>query len=276
MIGIVDITGYILRKYPEIKTNLRISQNKASPEVFVKRAVRLSLYAAVGLAIVAFFFFGRSSHPVKLVAIMAGTFAVTLFGVLFFMLNSPKSGMRKRQREIDREVLFAGRYLLIRLQSGSPLITTLSDASKGKGPVAKYFGNIMYEIDTGTPLEEALENGRKYSASPKFKKLIWQLVVVLKTGAEITGSLRETVRAIANEQAIEIKAFGKKLSSILLFYMVVGCVVPSLGLTMMVILASFIGFPLSPVLLTIILVLLGGIQIAFIIMVKASRPMVDL
>ena len=207
---------------------------------------------------------------------MAGTFAVTLFGVLFFMLTSPKSGIRKRQREIDREVLFAGRYLLIRLQSGSPLITTLSDASKGKGPVAKYFGNIMYEIDTGTPLEEALENGRKYSASPKFKKLIWQLVVVLKTGAEITGSLRETVRAIANEQAIEIKAFGKKLSSILLFYMVVGCVVPSLGLTMMVILASFIGFPLSPVLLTIILVLLGGIQIAFIIMVKASRPMVDL
>ena len=276
MIWIVDITGYILRKYPAIKTNLRISHNKSSPEVFVKRAVRLSLLGGAGLAIGAFFFFGKSSAPHKLVGIVLATFVVSAFGLLFFMLNSPKSGIKKRQKEIDREILFAGRYLLIRLQSGSPLITTLADASRSQGSMAKYFREIMYEIDTGMPLEDALENARKYSASPKFKKLIWQLVVVLKTGAEITDSLRETVRGIANEQAIEIKAFGKKLSSILLFYMVVACVVPSLGLTMLVIIASFVGLPLNQVLYVLMLLFLAGVQTMFILLVKASRPLVDL
>ena len=277
VIWIVDITGYILKTRPSIKTDLRISNNKTAPEVFVRRTVKLALFAGAGLGVLSFFFVGKAEMPLlNKIGIVILALVGSFLGILMVMLNSPKAGIRKRQKEIDREILFAGRYLLIRLQSGSPLINTISDAAKGTGSMSKYFREIMYEIDTGTPLEDALENARKYSASEKFKRLLWQLVVVLKTGAEITGSLKETVRSIANQQAIEIKAFGKKLSSILLFYMVIGCVAPSLGLTMLVIIFSFIGLPLPPILLVGILFFLAFVQVAFIILVKASRPMVDL
>ena len=273
----VDFTRLILKEFPDVEIDLRMSRSKFTAEAFIKRGLRFALMASFCFTATAFFIFSEQQESMfVLFLILVGVFVVSFGGILFFIINSPKAKIAKLGKKIDQEVLFAGRFLLIRMQSGSPLVSTLEEAGKSKGDLGKYFRELMYEIDTGTPLEDALEVTRKYCPSDKFKRILWQLIIVLKTGADILDSLRETVKTITKEQEIEIKAFGKKLSSILLFYLVVACVLPSLGLTMFVIISAFLNFELGPIVYTGVMVLLAVVQATFIIMVKASRPMVDL
>jgi len=273
---IVDFTSMILRTFPSIKINLRIAHNKNPPQKFVKRALRLSLYITLTFVVLTFFLFAKGTPLVKLLFLVLIVGVVSFILVAAFMLQSPKSTIRKRQREIDKEVLFAGRYLLVKIESGTPLLNTLTDASKGFGVSAKYFKEIVDDIDTGMPMEDALENARTYNSSDKFRRILWQLVIVLKTGSEITGVLRSTLKSIASEQVIEIKRYAKKLNSLMLFYMIIGIVLPSLGLTMLLIISGFLAIELGNVVLYSILFFLGVIQTAFLIMVRAARPMVDL
>ena len=62
----------------------------------------------------------------------------------------------------------------------------------------------------------------------------------------------------------------------MLFYMVVACVAPSLGLAMLLIIGSFINLELSNSVLFMVLFFLAVVQGAFLVMVKAARPMVEL
>ncbi len=276
MFVIIDFAWFLLKRFPSIKTDLRIAHYKQTPEQFVNRSLRLSLYVSLAFTVLAFFIFAKTLPLPKLLAILPVVFAVSLVAATLFIIQSPKSAIRKRQRDIDKEVLFAGRYLLVKIESGTPLINTLEDASKSYGVSSKYFGEIVHEINTGVPLESALENARAYNSSEKFKRVIWQIVTALKTGSEVTGVLKSTLRSIAAEQAIEIKSYGKKLNSLMLFYMIIGCVVPSLGLTMLVIISGFINLEFTNTVFYSVLFFIAVVQLAFIIMVRSARPMVQL
>ena len=91
---------------------------KDSPPVFIRKIFLTSTYFAVGLAVLFFFVF--SVAGINLIFILPT--ALLLYLMLFvFMLHSPIAAVRKRDREISKEVLFAGRYLLVKLESGIPL-----------------------------------------------------------------------------------------------------------------------------------------------------------
>lgn len=266
----------VARKLPGLKKTLRMARIKQNPEQYVRRALRLALYASFALAATAFFATAKTMPVQKVLAIVPIAMAASFILVFFFLINAPKGTIRKRQREIDKDVLFAGRYLLMKLESGSPIITTLVDASKGYGIAAKYFKEIVDQINTGVPVEDALEEARNYTSSEKFRRVLWQLVTTLKTGTDVTGPLKATLAAIANEQVIEIKEYGKKLNSLMLFYMVMACVAPSLGLTMFLIIGSFINLQISGTVMYSILFLLAMLQGFFLVLIKAARPMVEL
>ena len=276
MVEVFSITTIVARKFPSIKDNLRIAHNKNHPEKFIAKSLRITLYVSITLTFLSFLLFGKTTAPAKLAVLMILVFALSYFFVASFTLQSPKGAIRQRQREIDREVLFAGRFLLIKIESGTPLMNTLADAAKMKGFAAKYFKEIVDDINTGTPLEKALDNARTYNASEKFKRILWQIVTALKTGAEVSDTLRGTLRAVAAEQLIDIKRYGKKLNSLMLFYMVLAIVVPSLGLTMLIIISGFVNFVFNNFILFTMLFFISVIQLAFIIMIKAARPTVEL
>ncbi|MEK6837579.1 MAG: type II secretion system F family protein [Nanoarchaeota archaeon] len=266
----------LVKKFPHLKKDLKMANIKQTPEQFVKKTLRISLFTAVTLAVVAFFVTGKMLPPLKVIVLVPTVFVSSLFVLFMFFMNAPQGTIRKRQREIEKDVLFAGRYLLMKIESGSPIVGTLVDASKGYGVAASYFKEIVGEINTGVPVEDALENARMYTSSEKFKKLLWQLVTTLKTGTDVTGPLKSTLASIANEQLIEIKVYGKKLNSIMLLYMVGACVVPSLGLTMFLIIASFLNIQMNNIMLIGILFFLAILQGVFLLVIKASRPMVDM
>lgn len=270
------IESILARRLHGLKKSLRMAHMKQTPEQYIKRAVRLTIYAALALTAATFFGTAKMMPAKNVIMIMLVVFACSITLVFLFLINAPKGTIRKRQREIDKDVLFAGRYILMKLESGSPIVNTLSDASKGYGIAAKYFKEIMDEINTGIPVEEALESARSYSSSEKLRRVLWQLLVTLKTGTNVVGPLKATLSAIANQQNIEIKEYGKKLNSLMLFYMVVACVAPSLGLAMFLIIGSFINIEISAKVLIGILFMLAVVQGFFLLMIKAARPMVEL
>lgn len=271
----IDVVKLIIRANPGLKRALRMAHIPRTPEQFVKRSVVLALYISVGLSALAFFLFARALG-VKVVPVVFGVFAASMVFATVFIMSTPHGMIRKREKEIDREVLFAGRYLLVKMESGSPLFNSLIDASRSFSASSKYFKEVVDDINTGTPIESALENAREYNASEKFKKVIWQILTALKTGSDVTGALRSTLRTIAKEQMIEIKEYGKKLNSLMLFYMVIACILPSLGVALFIIFASFFDLSISTAHLFAALFGLFVVQLAFIIMIKAARPTIEL
>jgi len=250
-----------------------VAHMRETPKQLVKKAILFSFSSAIAAT---FFIFVILEKQMSSLSILPLSFILVLVFVFLFMLQTPKVYIRKREREINKEVLFAGRYLLVKLESGTPLFNALIDASKSYGVAGKYFKEIVDDINIGTPIEESLENARKYNASKNFRLILWQIVTSLKTGAEIADSLRKTLNQITQEEIIEIKEYGKKLNSLVMFYMIVACVIPSLGVTMIVIVSSFMDLDIGMSHLFMILFFLAIIQFLFISLIKSARPMVNL
>jgi archaeal flagellar protein FlaJ len=233
------------------------------------------MYCAIGFTILGFLFL-VGSMGAMFMAVAPAIFVAGVFLAFFFLMNTPNGIIKKRQKDIDKEVLFAGRYLLVKMESGTPLYNSLIDASKSYGVSGKYFREIIDDISAGTTIEDALENAREFTSSTYFKKILWQLIAALKTGTDVTITLRNTLKTIADSQIIEIKEYGKKLNALMLFYMLAAIVVPSLGITLSILVASFMNLSIPSMFFLVVLFFLSVIQVFFIILVRASRPMMEL
>ncbi len=273
MIGIKDITGFLIKMTPRLKRELRIAHIKISPHDFVRKSFISALYISLMITALLFFLFAKLGVNLLLLLLI---FPSLLFFFYFFMIQSIKGTIRKREREINMEVLFAGRYLLVKMESGTPLFNSLIDASRSYGVSAKYFQEIVDDINTGIPIEEALETAREYNSSEKFKRVIWQIVSAIKSGTDVTESLRGVLKSIAAEQVIEIKAYGKKLNSLMMFYLIIAGVVPSLGITLLIIISGFLQLNIGTPHLIAILFFLAIVQMMFIAIIRSVRPMVNL
>ena len=80
---------------------------------------------------------------------------------------------------------------------------------------------------------------------------------------------------ITKDQINEVNKYGKKLNPLAMFYMIIAVILPSLGVTMLIILSSFIKFELSLAVLVALACFLGFVQFMFIAMVKFSRPAIE-
>ncbi|MBD3313998.1 hypothetical protein GF345_06150 [Candidatus Woesearchaeota archaeon] len=273
MVIIVNIWKIYIRRFPAIKRKLEIAHISTKPEEFIKRSAKAALTLSAVLALTAFFMISAFDANI-LYAILA--FPALFLAFFFFMMHTPDVRIRRRQKEIEREVLFAGRYILVKLESGIPFFNALSDAAQAHGVAGKYFQEIVDDINLGTPIEDALENAIENSPSEKFRRILYQITNSLKTGIDVTDTLRGILQQIAEEQVIEIKEYGKKLNSMAMFYMLIGIVVPALGMTMFIIVSSFLSIAISFRYLLFAAFLLAFMQFIFISMFKAIRPTVEI
>ncbi len=246
--------------------------NKKSSD-YIKEKLRSALFAASAIAILTFFLVDKMGESYIFIPIV---FAVCGFMFYNMLIRQVDSEVSKRAKNIDKEVLFAGRFLLVKLNSGKPLINALIEASESYGVANQYFKSIVHEISSGTPLEESLEKAVKYCPSDKMKRILFQINNSLRIGMDVTESLDATLDQITNEQLVEIQKYGKKLSSVTMFYMLGAVVMPSLGLTIFVIIASMINIQADFTLFALIAVVLVIIEFVFLAVFKSIRPNVNI
>ncbi len=255
--------------FPDLKKKMKSAGMAGTSESYIEQAFRGALFLSLGIGILMFFLSLKLSFSM-LVPVLAFLF----FFMALFFLNIKRVDVKilARAKEIDKDVLFAGRFLLVKLNSGRPLINAIIDASNSYGVASKYFKEIVRDIELGTPMEIALENAYKNTPSRRFRKILFQISNSLKIGVDITAPLEATLEEITQEQLIEIQRYGKKLNSIVMFYMLVAIVVPSLGITLFSIIASLVALNIDMGIFSLVLFLLLLMQIMFIAVFKSIRP----
>lgn len=263
----------LIKPSKKLKDELKTAHLDIPAKKFVKRNIMVSFYLSAGIGFILFMVFQklRISITFTLVSIVALYFM--FFG---FFMNTPKVYIRRREREISKDILFATRYLLIKIDSGEPLLNALTDASKSFGVGGKFFKEIVDDINLGKPIELALEDAVEYNTSKTFKLVLRQIVNSLKTGVDVSTSLKKLLDDITRQQHIQIKVYSRKLNSIMLFYLIIACVLPSLGIAMFVIIASLLNLNLELSTLFVILFFVTIMQLFFIAIIKSARPMVDI
>jgi len=256
-------------KMPDLKEKLRSAGIHKKPVEFVEESLQKGFMMALMLSILSIFIILKNELSIFLVILV---FVVSYMLFFFLMIKRAEVASARREREIDRDVLFAGRFLLVKLNSGKPLINALFEASESYGVAGEYFQEIVEDIKLGTPLEDALENSYRTTPSRKFRKILFQINNALKIGVDVSQPLEAILEEISQEQLIEIQRYGKKLNSIIMFYLLAAIVAPSLGITLFSIVASMMSLHIDFAVFMMIVVLLMITQLIFIGMIKGIRP----
>ena len=268
------IYRYLATKYfPDLRRQLRVAHIDATPEEYVRTVVTKTTMYVLLLSTLLFLLVEQMRWPYTHWVI--GT-AVMLGFAFWFGMKQPVIKAYSRARDIDREVVFAGRYLLVKLNSGKPLINALFDAANSYGVATKYFKEIVRDIELGTPLEEAIERAMKYTPSDSFKKILMQIHNALRLGMNVTRGLEAVLDEIQNKQLIEIEEYGKKLGTVTLFYLLVAVVVPSLGMTILTVLLAFTGIQMDFIRYAAVIFFLVVVNFLFITVFRSIRPGVNI
>ncbi len=244
-----------------------------TPSQFINKNLKIAALYSVLLTILFFFVFQRAKLPY---ALLVPAFIIIFILLFYYFILSIRAKIRKRQRDIDREVLFVGRYLLVKLYSGRPLLNALIETASSRGIAPKYIKEIVDDIDTGSTIEDALNNAMIYSPSEKLRKILFHVNNALQLGIDVTQPLESVLEEITKEEELEIKKYGKKLNSLVIFYMLAAVIVPSLGVAMFIVIASFLNFPISLKGLFILVFFIVVLEFIFMTLFKSIRPMVNL
>jgi pilus assembly protein TadC len=259
--------------FPKLKRNLRIAHLDYSPVQFVSKNLKVALLYSVMFCMAIFFVLAKAK--ISLILILPIFFIVFIM-IFNFLIISVRSKISSRAADIDKEVLFVGRYLLVKIYSGRPLLNALIETSKSRGIAPRYIKEIVDDIDTGSTLEDALDNAMIYSPSDRLRRILFHVNNALQIGVDVTKPLESVLEEITKEEELEIEKYGKKLNSLVIFYMLGAVIIPSLGVAIFVVIASFISFPINLLGLTVLVFFLVVIEIIFITIFKSSRPTVNL
>ncbi len=206
-----------------------------------------------------------------------GLFASLIFSffIFFMQINYPRVYSFRKTRDIEKNLIPSLQDMLVQLESGVPIFQILANiSSSGYGFVSYEFRRAVKEINSGVPQIEALEDLIKRTSSTYFKRVLWQISNGLRSGSDMSVVIKDSIDSLNKEQAIQIQTYGSKLNPLVMFYMLITVIIPSLGITFLTILSSMLGLSGSLVKLmfiaTFIFVLL--IQIMFLGLIKTRRP----
>ena len=263
-----DYIGIIVKRFPYLRMNLAQAGMNIKAEDFVKKKLIDSLIVSVTLTITLFFFLLKTGTSLWFTLL---AFPIVYAGIFFFFINTPKAVAMRKVRDIDHEIAYAGRFLLIEVSAGVPLFDAIKNVADNFEFIGKHFKDIVKRVEIGKPLEQALNEVMELTPSDNFRKLLFSIVNSLKTGADVSQSIEGIVEQISREKIIRLKDYGKKLNPIVMFYLIIAVIAPSLGVAITTLLSSFLGLSLSLTSLLGISFFIGVLQLTFITILDNLR-----
>ncbi|MEK6958049.1 MAG: type II secretion system F family protein [archaeon] len=266
------IGSTIAKSIPALESELKQAEIDIRPSIYGAIMFILAIfYFAFGF-IVSYIFAQRLApeNAVPLSLLLGFVFLAMVFAQLFFY---PKIQVKKKIRSLERNLVFALRTLLIEIRSGVSLFDAIKIIAEGNnGQVSAAFKQAVEKIETGTFQENALEELAENNPSLYFRRTIWQLVNGLKAGADISEIMRALVENLSKEKANQVRRYGNSLRLLSLLYMMLGAIIPALGLTFLIILSSFPQISIDETVFWALLVFIGVGQFMFLGIIKSSRP----
>ncbi len=258
-----------------LENAMRAQGMKISMYQFIRNMMIVSILLAFAVGVAIFVLFkSRTALALPLDFIFAVLIGIVVYMMAFqSFLNYPKRQINSAAKNVERDILFAARDMIISLRSGLPLFNAITSISTGYGDASKEFAKIVEKVQIGTTLEDAIDQTVADSKSPSFKRIMIQAAVSIRAGADITSALQSVIDQLSQERVIELRRYGQRLNAIAMFYMLFGIIVPSMGIAVLSILTTFIAiFTIDFTVLEFALVGIFFLQIIFLLMVTSSRP----
>ncbi len=266
------VEAYLLPRFPNLKQQLKVAKLNVDPKTFVKRALITALSIGFGISlIIGLLCYNYNIHPVF--ALLLFPFITTF--IFFYVMLYPHAKIIHRKWEIDREVIFASRHILISLRSGMPLYDALLGTAEGYGEVSKEIEEIMRRTTAGVPLNHAIRDVAEQTPSENLKRILLQISNALTSGGDVGNALEAITEQISSEQLTSLKAYGQKLNPFIMFYMMFAIIFPSIGMAFAIILFSLVSGGMvnfSKYVLVAVGIFVALLQFLFVNAIESSRP----
>jgi len=265
--------NYITSQFPRLKKTMREARMTETGNEFVLQSLIFSgvmaLFIGIVIAIVLFM-----QNAQWLLGIPS---AIVCYPLLFWArMQYPRAIVAERRRNIDKEVLFAGRHLWIALKGGLPLFDSMLAISKGGyGEVGKEMNRLVEKVLVGVPVDVAAAEVVDDCPSPAFRRILMQMVNSIRSGADVSDSLDVVLDQISREQIINVKEYGQRLNPIVMFYMVLGVIVPALGVSVGLLVLSFAGVNFGFREMMAVVPVVAIIQYMFLSYAEITRPVYE-
>ncbi len=261
----------------KIMPSLEMELKQAGFELSGRDYISIAIFSSIFMFILTFFsFFIVTIFIIPVQKALPISFLIGSFFLIvtfFYIKIYPKLIIKKRILDIERNLLYALRHMYVQITSGVPIFDALVSVSQGNyGAISSEFKSAIKAINTGLPVEKALEQLTLRNPSQYFRRSLWQISNGIKAGSDIGSILKNIVDYIASEQKIMIRRYGSQLNPLTLAYMMIAVIVPSLGITFLMVLSSFSRFPVTENIFWIILIALAIFQFMFLGVIKSKRP----
>ncbi len=260
--------------FPRIKLQLKQAEISIDSVDYLTMSFFSSSFLFLITLILSLMVFAKTSEKSPLIPAAITALLLTLF-VFMQQLMYPRVRASKKVKGIERNLLPALQNMLIELNAGVPLFNIMVSISQSNyGEVSKEFRKVVNQINTGTPQIKALEESAVSNPSIFYRRTIWQLVNGMKGGAEISKVIQESIDLLSDEQLLQVQKYGSQLNPLAMFYMLVAVIMPSLGMTFLIIISSFIKLSETGTkmifwsLLTFVIIF----QFMFLGIIKSKRP----
>ena len=266
-----NISKAMARGLPNLQVDLMRAEVEISPYEYIGMCMASSVIMFIFLFIFLFFM-------TKVGLSIAIGFFVSFFITLIFFfqkLSYPKIYANKRIKSIERNLLPALQNVLIQLNAGVPLFNIfVSIAQGGYGGISLEFEKAVREMNAGRSQIFVLNDLASRNPSAYFRRAIWQISNGIKTGADLASVIQDTISSLSEFQVIQIEKYGGQLKPLAMFYLLVAVIMPSLGTTFIILLASFIAISSFGIKLIFwgMFAIVLMFQLMFMGIIKARRP----
>lgn len=273
-IGLGDI---LLKFSPYVNVNIKQSGISDEYSITAREYISVCFFLAVSLflgssvLITLVLFIGKS----KLLIIGPTLGAIVGAFVYIMLISYPKSIVNRRVKDLEKNLLFALRTILVQIRSGVPIFDTFVSIANGDyGQISAEFRSVIEKVRAGESVMDTLEGLAVRNPSMYFRRAIWQLVNALKSGSDVGDNIYNVITSLSKEQIVEIRKYQSTLNPLAMMYMMIAVIVPSLGITVMIIISTFPGMGAigNEQTFWILLVMVVFMQFIFMSVIRSKRP----
>jgi len=263
------LSEFLSKFTPGLQKNLM----QAGIEIKDREYISLAIFSSIFWFILIFIIF------LPIIKSLTTSFLIStffLFVIYFYIIAYPNLLVSRKNRDIEKNLIFAVKHLLIQVRSGVSLYDALVSVAKSNyGEVSKEFEKCVREINIGKDQISALEDLTLRNPNISFRRVIWQIINALRSGADLGNSLQVMVENLSNEQRIKIRRYGSQLSPLALMYLFTTIIFPTLGVVLLIVFSSFGGIAIPEAFFYLVIFTVSLFQFLFLGMIKSRRPSIE-
>jgi len=235
----------IAQKFEKITPNLEWDLERAGIHVEPLAYISIVVYMAFSVGIATFagillpaYLMGKVD--IGLPMAIAASIGLSIF-MTFYMLIMPKVKIRKRGALIERNLGYALKDLEIQTGAGIPIFDAIVHvANGGYGECSNEFQQVIRKVESGQSIIRSLDEVGMHTASPFLRRIIWQIVNSMYAGSDVSIALAAISNDLTRDKETRIKAYGQEMNLWSLMYMLMVIVLPSQGITLLIILSTLV------------------------------------